>query len=137
MIIFVKQSIIRDMQTTPSKKDIITFAQKYIDFFKNKFGSDESKYWFFGDDYFAKDCEALGFEMDCGQSFIAVDKESWPSSKVLKDNLDKFTDINIIGSGLYSKWRAFNHWGSPLEAKEDTKQWYLILLYRLISLCNQ
>ena len=125
------------MQTTTSKKDIITFAQKYIDFFENKFGSDESKYRFFGDDYFAKDCEALGFEMDCGFSFTDIDKESWSSSKVLKDNLDKFTDINIIGNGLYSQWRAFNHWGSPLEAKEGTKQWYLILLYRLISLCNQ
>ncbi|MBO4531754.1 MAG: hypothetical protein J5767_14075 [Paludibacteraceae bacterium] len=125
------------METAASKKDIINFAQKYIDFFEKKFGSDKSKYWFFGDDYFAKDCEALGFEMDCGQAFIAVDKDSWPTSSVLKDNLDKFTDINIIGSGLYSKWRAFNHWGSPLEAKEDTKQWYLILLRRLIVLCSQ
>ena len=120
-----------------SKKDIITFAQKYIDFYENRFGSDESKYWFFGDDYFAKDCEALGFDMDCGQAFIAVDKDSWPTSSVLKDNLDKFTDISVIGSGLYSKWRAFNHWGSPLEAKEDTKQWYLILLRHLIVLCGQ
>ena len=125
------------MKARASKKDIITFAQKYIYFYENKFGSDESKYWFFGDDYFAKDCEALGFEMDCGQSFIAVDKESWPSSIVLQDNIKKFSDINIIGSGLYSKWRAFNHWGSPLEAGEDTKRWYLILLRRLIFLCSQ
>ena len=125
------------METAASKKDIISFAQKYIDFFEKKFGSDKSKDWFFGDDFFAKDCEALGFEMDCGLAFRAVDKESWPDSHILQDNLDKFTDINIIGSGLYSKWRAFNHWGSPLEAKEDTKQWYLILLRRLIDLCSQ
>ena len=124
------------METSASKKDIITFAQKYIDFFEKEFGSDKSKDWFFGDDFFAKDCEALGFEMDCGQAFIAIDEGSWPTSRVLKDNLDKFTDISVIGSGLYSKWRAFNHWGSPLEAGEDTKRWYLILLRRLIYLCS-
>ena len=124
------------METSASKKDIITFAQKYIDFFEKEFGSDKSKDWFFGDDFFAKDCEALGFEMDCGQAFIAVDKDSWPTASALKDNLDKFTDISVIGSGLYSKWRAFNHWGSPLEAGEDTKRWYLILLRRLIYLCS-
>ena len=120
-----------------SKKDIISFAKKYIDFFEKEFGSDESKYWFFGDDYFAKDCEALGFEMDCGLAFRAVHEDSWPTSRVLRENLDKFTDIGVIGSGMYSKWRAFNHWGSPLEAKEDTKEWYLILLRRLIFLCRK
>ena len=125
------------METAASKKDIVNFAQKYIDFFEKKFGSDKSKDWFFGYDYFAKDCEALGFEMDCAIAFRSVDEESWPSSEVLKANLDKFNDISIIGSGLYSKWRAFNHWGSPLEANEDTKQWYLILLRHLIYICSQ
>ena len=125
------------MEKISSKKDIINFAQKYIDFFEKKFGSDKSKDWFFGSDYFAKDCDALGFEMDCAIAFRAVDEESWPSSEVLKANLDKFTDINVIGSGLYSKWRAFNHWGSPSEANEYTKEWYLMLLRRLIFLCGQ
>lgn len=125
------------METAINKEDIINFAQKYIDFFEKEFGSDESKYWFFGYDYFAKDCEALGFEMDCGIAFTAVHQESWSTVRVLKANIDKFTDINVIGSGLYSKWRAYNHWGSPSEANEYTKEWYLVLLRRLIFLCGQ
>lgn len=134
---FVETTSFLYMETSPSKKDIISFAQKYIDFFEKEFGTDESKYWFFGDVYFADDCEALGFEMDCGFAFTSVHEESWSTAKVLKVNIDKFADINVIGSGLYSKWRAFNHWGSPLEANEYTKEWYLILLRRLIFLCNQ
>ena len=46
------------------------FANKHIDFFKNKYdSSSETFYRFFEDNEFARDCETLRFEMDCGHSF--------------------------------------------------------------------
>ena len=126
------------MVASPSKKqEIITFAQKYIAFFEKEFGSDESKFRFFDGNDFPLTCDDLGFKMDCGESFTKVDEESWFKVEVLKGNVDKFTDINILGSGLYSQWRSFNHWGSPLDATEDTKEWFIILLRRLVTLCTQ
>jgi hypothetical protein len=37
----------------------------------------------------------------------------------------------IIGSGLLSKWRDYNHWLSPSDANNDTKEWFLLLLKRV------
>lgn len=106
------------METTSSKKDIVAFAQKYIAFFEKEYGSDESKFRFFDGYDFPEACDALGFEMDCGAAFNAVHEGSWSSVRELEANIDKFTDINVIGSGLYSKWRGYNHWGSPYDANE-------------------
>lgn len=125
------------METAAYKKDIIKYARKFIDFFEKEFGSDESKFRFFDGDDFPEACDALGFEMDCGAAFIAADRESWSSVDGLKENINKFTDIKVIGSGLYSSWRYYNHWGTPLEAGEHTKEWFLVLLRRLIFLCEQ
>lgn len=125
------------MGASSSKKDIISFAQKYIDFFENKFGSEKSKFDFFGEVEFAEDCDALGFEMDCGESFRAVDDEASRDFELFKSRIDKYTDIKVIGSGLYSNWRYYNHWDSPSHANNATKEWFLILLRRLIFLCNQ
>ena len=125
------------METSASKKEIITFAQKYIDFFEKEFGSDESKYKFFGEVEFAEECEALGFEMDCGTSFDQAAKELWNENESAETNIAKFNDIKILGNKLYSEWRYYNHWDSPSHANEGTKKWLLILLRRLVSLCSQ
>lgn len=107
------------------------FADKYIDFFKYEFGtSREADCRFFEGDEFARDCEALGFEMDCGESFTQAYGEGWNHVEHLKTIIDKVDDINIIGAGLYSQWRYFNHWSYSNPGEED-KEWFLLLLFRL------
>ena len=87
--------------------DITTFTKKHINFFLTEFGTAESKYRFFDTDSFSNDCRALGFEMDCGNAFIAALGENAWSSKGLRLSIDRIEDVNLIGSALYSKWREY------------------------------
>lgn len=118
----------------PTKEKIIEFSKKYIGFFEQEYGSIESKYRFFDTDSFSNDCRALGFEMDCGNAFIAALGENAWSSKGLRLSIDRIEDVNLIGSALYSKWREYNHWSSPSDANDETKEWFLMLLKRMQEL---
>ncbi len=116
-------------------KEIENFANKYISFFENDFEpTGESYYRFFDSNVFPNDCRAFDFVMDCGNSFIeAYGDPAWNSVQGLKACIDKINDIKIIGAGLFSKWRYFNHW-SYEHADENNKEWFLMLLYRLKKL---
>lgn len=118
---------------------ITQFVEKYIRFFEEEYGSDRSKYQFFDGGEFADDCRALRFEMDCGHSFIEVYGErSFNDFKALKEVINRIDNIQLIGNALFSQWRYYNHWAYSLtEANEDTKEWFLLLLRRLKSLCEE
>lgn len=119
--------------------DIVQFAQKYINYFEHEFGQTrESYYQFFESDDFPRECKALGFDMDCGHSFIeAYGKNAWNDIRGLKANIEKINDVRIIGNGLFSQWRYFNHWSSPSYANDDTKEWFLMLLHKLKTMNNK
>lgn len=123
----------------PSKSDIVRFADKYLDFFREEFGrTRESYYRFFDNDGFPSDCRALGFDMDCGHAFInAYGMDAWESIEGIRMNFEKLNDINIIGSGLFSQWRYYNHWAYPSDPDNDIKDWFMILLRRLKILCEK
>ena len=117
--------------------DLIEFSQKYIDYFSNDFGRDRSSYYkFFESQDFPDACISLGFEMDCGQSFIAAyGEEAWRSLAKLSAIIEKIDDVNLIGSALFSQWRYFNHW-SYSEASDKDREWFLILFKRLNDLAK-
>ena len=109
-----------------------SFVEKYIKFFQTEFGTPESKYRFFDTNTFPDDCRKLGFEMDCGKGFVdSYGEKAWASLEGLKAAIDTIDDIMIIGSALFSKWRDYNHWSSPSDANNDTKEWFLLLLKRI------
>ena len=120
-----------------SMTDLIEFSQKYIDYFTNDFGRDRSSYYrFFESQEFPDACLSLGFEMDCGQSFIAAyGEEAWRSLAKLSAIIEKIDDVNLIGSALFSQWRYFNHW-SYSEASDKDREWFLILFKRLNDLAK-
>ena len=74
--------------------------------------------------------------MDCGQSFNEAYGDAWNDIKILKAKLSEINDIHIIGNGLFSQWRFFNHWSTPSHANDDTKEWFLMLFRRLKDLCH-
>lgn len=116
--------------------DIVLFADKYIYYFENKFEqTGEDYYRFFDSEEFPNDCKALGFEMDCGHSFTEAYGECWNTIDGLKANINRINNIFIIGNGLFSQWRYFNHW-SYSHADENDREWFLILFRRLKELCK-
>ncbi len=117
-----------------TKKRIAHFAQKYIYYFENEFGNTKSYYDFFDTSTFPNECWNLGFEMDCGHSFIKLYGESaWNSKEGLSAIIDKINDVKVAGASIFSKWRLFNHW-SYTGATDDDKEWFLMLFRRLQQL---
>lgn len=115
--------------------DIKTFIEKYIDYFLTKFAHDSPSYYdLFESPSFPDECWSFGFEMDCGDSFIAAyGEEAWHSHRRLSSVIEKVDDVRILGSALFSQWRYFNHWAYG-HATEEDKEWFLIILRRMQEL---
>ena len=121
-------------RNTPTSQQLAAFARKYIDFFENVYDPETESYYQFFDSNFSKECFALGFDMDCGETFS--DKyglEAWRSTEGLQMVIDQIDDISLIGSALFSKWRFYNHWADG-HGDESVKPWFLLLFRRLLTL---
>ena len=85
------------------------------------------------DPQFAEDCWAVGFEMDGGRSITAIDPEkNWLKADVLRENLHLITDVNVMGSAIFSHWRYYTHGCGPLA--DDAIEWFTIAFDRLRAL---
>jgi len=86
--------------------------------------------------YFADDCQALGFEMDCGHAFHEHYGNAINNADELLKIIDEIDDIRLLGSAIYSQWRYFNHWAySGAEILEPkNREWFIIALKRLDKL---
>lgn len=86
----------------------------------------------FGDRMFA-----LGFEMDCGESFVrkyAFTPNDGPDR--LEASLEEIDDIDVLGAGIFSLWRFYNHWSmGPVD--EDDLRWLAIAFRHLKRLCGK
>ena len=113
-------------------KQIHNFAVKWRD----KFCDQNINYIELVDHWLADDCAALGFEMDCGNAF----SEKYGKAVYDHEELDKIigdvTDIDLLGSAIYSRWRYFNHWAYTGEEvlEPQNRQWFILALNRLALL---
>ena len=115
-------------------KDIEKFADKYIDFFEKEFGrTRESYYRFFDNNDFPNDCQEIGFDMDCGQTFIdAYGERAWNDIQCLKDNIEKINDIQIIGKhGLVHCLRDRQSVVIPNNSVWKNNLWGLLISVRI------
>lgn len=113
-------------------QSINRFASKWLD----RFNDPTVQYIELVDHWMADDCRALGFEMDCGTAFSEKYAVAFNDCDALCKIIDEITDISLLGSAVYSKWRYFNHWAYSgdeiLEPKN--KKWFVTVLSRLKAL---
>ena len=126
--VFLRNSMceIADMQR------ILEFAVKWND----KINDRNINYIELVDHYMADDCEALGFEMDCGHAFSEKYGNAAHDVNALERIVDQVTDIPLLGSAIYSRWRYFNHWAYSSEEILEPKNraWFTIALKHLNEL---
>lgn len=113
-------------------KQIHNFAIKWSDKFQNR----NTFYAELADHFIADECAALGFEMDCGNAFEQKYGRAVYDYNELNRIIDNITDISLLGSAIYSRWRYFNHWAySGAEISEDNnRMWFVLALDRLALL---
>ncbi len=106
------------------------FAVKWHD----KFCDQNINYIELVDHYLADDCAALGFEMDCGQAFSEKYGQATNNHEALEKIIDEVTDISLLGSAIYSRWRYFNHWAySGAEILESGNRAWFITAFRRMA----
>ncbi len=117
-----------------SKKDVYDFAAKWFE----KFSVPSTEYIELVDHYMADDCEALGFQMDCGNSFSETYEKAIFDCEELKRIIDQIGDISLLGSAIFSRWRYFNHWEYNAESilEDKNRKWFLLALDRLKKLSS-
>lgn len=88
------------------------------------------------DHYLADDCNSLGFEMDCGDRFAEKHGKAVYDSEILVQIIDEVTDIALLGSAIYSRWRYFNHvaYDCAEILESENRAWFMVALGRLALL---
>ena len=111
------------------------FAVKWCD----KFRDQNIHYIELVDHWMADDCVALGFEMDCGHAFSEKYGQAAKNYEALDRIIDDVTDIPLLGSAIYSRWRYFNHWaytGAKI-LEPQNRGWFILALSRLALLSGE
>ncbi len=121
--------------TMTDMKQVHDFATKWY----AKFNDENIDYIELVDYMLARDCENLGFEMDCGKAFSEKYDKANKEVNALKEIINNVTDISLLGSAIYSQWRYYNHWA--YDAKEilepKNREWFIIALQRLAELSSE
>ena len=112
--------------------EIYDFAMKWCD----KFRDPKIEYTELIGSAMADDCTALKFEMEGGKAFRNRYGDATFKEEALKKIIDEVTDIPLLGSAIFSRWRYFNHWADSGEAilKPENRAWFLCALERLAVL---
>ena len=116
-------------------KQIHDFAVKWCD----KFRVQNINYIELVDHWMADECDALGFEMDCGHAFSEKYGQAASNCEALDRIIDDVTDIPLLGSAIYSQWRYFNHWaydGAEI-LNPHNRAWFILALSRLALLSGE
>ena len=112
--------------------NIKEFTQKWM----IKFQDPDVCYIDLVDHYMADDCQELGFEMDCGHAFQERYGEAVYDVAELQKIIGNVSDIKLLGSAIYSRWRYFNHWAYSADEilESNNRKWFIIALKRLEEL---
>ena len=116
-------------------KQIHEFAVKWFGKFRDK----NTNYIELVDHYMADDCESLGFVMDCGHAFAEKYGNAASNCEALERIINQVTDIQLLGSAIYSQWRYFNHWAYSGEEilEQQNREWFLTALSHLGELAHR
>ena len=114
---------------------ISNFSKKWI----CKFSDPRIDYRELVDCYFADECDELGFVMDCGYSFSEKYGSAVHDQAALVRIINDVTDVQLLGSAIYSRWRYFNHWAYSGDEilESQNREWFIVALNRLRELALQ
>ena len=80
-----------------------------------------------------RECAALGFVMDRGESFAVKYPDAFMDNENLVRYIDEIGDLQLLGNAIYSQWRYYQHWAcSPWDVP-----WFLTALKRLAELSSE
>lgn len=105
--------------------DIHSFSEKYLALYRDSSSTERDVC-----ESFADECFALGFEMDCGHKF----NDTYGSINEPFDTVAyKVTDVAILASGIFSKWRYITHWSYCDQCTTDENRAWFVAAFKKLS----
>ena len=88
---------------------------------------------------FGEECKALGFHMDCGESFNRafpeIDFRDVDGFERVVVGID---DIFLLGTAIFSYWRWFTHWNEFHDiCGDEPRKWFLAAFGRLMEITKE
>ena len=88
---------------------------------------------------FADECIAMGFHMDCGESFSKafpdIDFRAVDGFEKVVAGID---DIFLLGTAIFTYWRWFTHWNEFNDiCGDESRKWFLLAFDRLIEVTTE
>ena len=85
--------------------------------------------------HFADECFDLGFDMDCAKEFSdKYSNSAFSSTEGLLQVIDNIDDVQVLASGIFSKWRYVTHWVTGDILQLDNRNWMIAALFKLSEL---
>lgn len=115
------------------KKEIYLFAKEW----QNRFLKGEAALHDFEED-FGNACIKLGFQMDCGEECNKQYPELMKNiGEEVHETVESISDLELLGSAVFSYWRYLTHWAWIYDLNSDTCQWFAIVLGRIKDLTQK
>lgn len=115
-------------------KRINDVAKKWLDVFQKEdvmLYELESKD--FGNDFYAQE-----FDADKGEAFEARYPNAFHELADLKKALLDIDEVQLLGDGIYSKWRYVTHWETDTDLlTPKNREWLVLALSRLVELTGE
>lgn len=115
------------------KKEIFLFSDKWIKFFSSEYSETQEFEFTLGEE-----CTSLGFQMDGGAEFLRLYPGSFDvQSNKLQTVINEIDDVDLLGSAIFSYWRALTHWSGQYELNDEIRSWFLLILKRMRELTKK
>ncbi len=110
------------------------FAVKYLSLYRNPQTKEADVF-----EGFSNVCFDLGFEMDCGDAFVACfSVDAFHDADEFVKIKDNISDINLLGGAIFSKWRYITHWSYCEKLLDDNnRKWFINAFSKLAELSDR
>ena len=114
-----------------TKEEIHAFAICWLEKYRNQDTTEREIF-----EGFDEACFALGFVMDCGQSFEAQfpETKAFQDAAALDEVVNQIQDLHLLGSAIFSKWRYVTYWAQASLLERTVRDWFIIAFSRLVVL---
>lgn len=116
-------------------RQIYEFAVKWRD----RFCDQNIDYMDLIDHRMGKECDVLGFKIDCSHAFSEKYGQAATDYEELDRIINDVMDISLLGAAIYSQWRYFNQWvytGTEISEPQN-REWFVLAFDRLAQLSKK
>lgn len=124
------EMLIEHIKHESQESNLHSFAVRYIDLFNDSQVRESVL-----EDGLGEECSKFGFDMDAGESFIKHYSEAaFYKADALESIIHDVDSVELLGSGMFSRWRYITHWAESSLLVDENKKWFLLALNRLAKL---